>query len=141
MNEKAWEDAQIGEDLGSIQYKLTPEDIQRKLLGTEDSNPWYTKESPFGGPIAPPLINSNDYARLYHSHFDHELSLHTKTEVEIINPIFLGKLITARGTIIDKYMRRGRKCVVIETIVTDEDGTEICRSKNVMASIKTFPEA
>ena len=140
MNKKTWEDAKIGEDLGSIQYRLTSENISRHLRAIEDRNLWYVQESPFGGPIAPPLITNKLYEILQASHFsDEQEFFHAKTEVEIINPLFLGKLITVRGSITDKYIRRERKYIVIETTVTDEDGREVSRSKNSLASIKKFP--
>lgn len=139
LGKKTWEDAKVGDELGSVQYKLTSEDISRHLLGIEDHNPWYVQESPFGGPVAPPLITSNEYFTLYSSHFIDEGFLHAKTEVEIKNPLFLGKLITVRGSIADKYIRRERKYIVIETTVTDEGGMEISRSRNTLASIKKLP--
>ena len=140
MDKRTWEDAKIGEELGSIQYKLTSENISRHLSAIEDDNPWYIQESPFVGPIAPPLITNSQYERLYVKYFsDEQEFFHAKTEVEIINPLFLGKLITVRGSITDKYIRRERKYIVIETTVTDEDGREISRSKNSLASIKKFP--
>lgn len=142
MNKKTWEDAKIGEDLGSIQYRLTSENISRYLRAIEDRNPWYVQESPFGGPIAPPLITADEYIKLYYdnSGYIRGRIFHAKMEHEIIRPPHHEELITARGKIVDKYVRRGRTYVILETVVTGEDGTEISRNKSVLASIKKLPE-
>ena len=142
MSKKTWEDIKKEEELGSIQRRLTDEEIDRHLWAVEDSNQWYVEESPFGGPIAPPLITANESTTLYYDvcGYAREGFFHTKLEHENINPLRRGKMITARGRIADKYMHRGRKCFVIETVVTDEDGIEICKTKYTQASIKKFAE-
>ena len=141
MKKKTWVDAEIGEDLGSVQHRLTSEDVDRHLWAIEDHNLWYVEESPFGGPITPPLIAANEGPMLYHSSgYISEGVFHAKLEHENINPLRRGKLITARGRIADKYIRRGRKYIIIETVVTDEDGVEICRDKYTMASIRKVAE-
>ena len=142
MDKKTWEDAKIGEDLGSVQYRLTSENISRHLRAIEDYNPWYVQESPFGGPIAPPLITANEYVKLYYinSGYLRGGDYHAKMEQETIRPPHHGELITARGRIADKYVRRGRKYIILETVVTGEDGMEIARNKTTLASIKKLPE-
>jgi len=143
MEKKTWDIARIGEDLGSIQRQFSEAKIDRYLLAIEARNPWYAGESPFGGAITPPLITSDDYALIYYDvgGYLREGFFHAKIDQENINPLCRGKRITTRGKIVDKYMRRGRKYLIIETLVTDEDGVEICRNKTTLASIRKFDES
>ena len=141
MNQKTWDDAKVGEDLGSVQQRLTAEEIDKHSWAIEDQNPWYAGESPFGGGIVAPLMTANNYVMYYdHAGYAREGFFHAKIEHENINPLRRGKQVTTRGRIADKYIRRGRKYIIIETVVTDEDGMEICRNNTTLASIRTFPE-
>jgi hypothetical protein len=51
----------------------------------------------------------------------------SKTEHELINPAGIGKRLSATGKIIDKYIKRGREYVVVQSVIVDEDGLEIRR--------------
>ncbi|MFC1985029.1 hypothetical protein ACFLT4_00360 [Chloroflexota bacterium] len=45
-----------GEEFEPIEYVVTQEMVNFLLIGINDRHPWYFEASPFGGPIAPPLM-------------------------------------------------------------------------------------
>ncbi|MBV8775053.1 MAG: hypothetical protein JO166_22370 [Deltaproteobacteria bacterium] len=46
----------VGRDFGGFEFDITPATIENYIAGMGDDNPWYTGDSPIGGPIAPALI-------------------------------------------------------------------------------------
>ena len=45
-----------GKDLGALELTITDEMVQYSIKGLDESNPWYTTASPFGGPVAPVIV-------------------------------------------------------------------------------------
>ena len=141
MQKKTEDQIQVGDELGPYEYVVTPEMVQKMTGAIEEPNPWYLKSSPFGGPIAPPTITGNDYIEVFATKYERGRPIHTKAEHEFLNPIRIGKRLTVRGKIADKYERKGRDYIVIESVTKDEDGVEIVRSRNhLMLSMKKKEE-
>lgn len=122
--------AAVGEELGPIQYEITEETIKEYADIADSHHPWFLKDSPFGGPIAHPTIGANDYSQVLNTKYSAYAVVHTRAAHEFINPIRPGKSYTVKGKIVDRYTRRGRDYLVIETVTTDEDGLEVVRSRN-----------
>ena len=122
--------AKVGEELGPVEYKITGANIQECANIFDDYNPWFFKESPFGGPIAHPLIGATDCFQVLNTKYSTYGLVYTKAAREFINPIRPGKSYTVKGKIVDRYTRRGRDYLVIETVTTDEDGLEVVRSRD-----------
>jgi hypothetical protein len=56
--------------------------------------------------------------------------VHARQETEFINPLPLGKPARITTKIVDKYVKRGKGYIVIESLIVDEDGVEIMRTRN-----------
>jgi len=136
MDNKHWSKAEIEEDLGPLSYRISTEEVSRYSNSVDDYNPWYVVSSPFGGAIAPPLIIANEYTRLYQQKYSTGNSLHAKMEFELVKPPRVGSVVTTQGKIADKYIKREKGSVVIETISKDEDGEEIARSRMTLTYLK-----
>lgn len=128
-------DILVGEDLGMYRYRMTAGRIlkYRETIGADC--PWYTGDSPFGGPIAPPTVCDGDH--LWHPGNDRILLspdgtlrkniFHASLVYEFINPARAGTEITVTGRVVDKYEKRGRFFVVTEWLSVDDDGRDILR--------------
>jgi len=122
--------AVVGEELGPIKYRIDEDTIREYADIADNYHPWFLKESPFGGPIAHPTIGANDYVHALNTKYSTYGTVHTRAVHEFINPIRPGKSYSVKGKIVDRYTRRGRDYLVIETVTTDEDGLEVVRSRN-----------
>ncbi len=131
---KAWDDICVGDELGTIQYRVSPEMVKDYVESLDDPDPWYLEDSPFGGPIVPPFYLCDDYLRLLVQATYPVGALHARGEYEFKHPIKAGTLLTVRGRIADVYVKRERKYMIVETIATDESGNEICRGRTTLAS-------
>jgi acyl dehydratase len=134
MDEKqpmVYEQIPLGEEYED-EYVLTPELARDYAEGIEDDNPWYLEQSPFGRPIANPILILAQHARLFKTKYVTAGNVHTRHETQFINPAYLGKTIKVSGKLVEKYVKRGRAYLVMECRSVDEDGVEICRDRRTI---------
>ena len=123
------EEAQVGETLRPHTYILTraaalfaARNIGKDSLETDAS----------GHEIAPACVTDSDYVPLWISDFTTKEAVHAKAEHHYLNPPRVGKQMTVTGRFSDKYNRRGRDFLTMESETIDEDGNKIVESKNVL---------
>jgi acyl dehydratase len=134
MDEKKpmiFEEMPLGEEYAD-EYVLTPELARDYTEGVEDANPWYVEQSPFGGPVANPILLVAQHARLFKTKYATAGNIHTRHETQFLNPARLGKTIKVYGKLVDKYVKRGREYLVMECRSVDEDGVELCRDRRTV---------
>ncbi len=117
MKEIRFDDLEVGEEFGPLQYRLTEDKMAAYRNSVEDA------EAAFA------TVGVKDYSRLINSKYTGANFINAGHEAEYLNPPRPGKVLTVRGNLADKYIRRERKYVVMETHTTDEDGREIVRAK------------
>jgi acyl dehydratase len=59
-----FEELPVGEEYVD-EYVLTAELARDYAEGIDDPNPWYLEHSPFGGPVANPILIVAQHARLF----------------------------------------------------------------------------
>jgi acyl dehydratase len=121
----------VGEEY-TDEYILTPELARDYATGIEDPNPWYLEHSPFGGPVANPILIVAQHVRLFKTRYATAGHVHTRHQTQFLNPARIGKKITLSGKLVDKYIKRGREYLVVECRSVDEDGVEICRDRRTI---------
>jgi acyl dehydratase len=134
MDEKqpmVFEDLSVGEEFSDA-YVLTPELARDYAEGIEDRNPWYLESSPFGNRIANPILIVAQHVRLLKTKYVTAGNVHTRHQTQFLNPARMGKKIHVYGTLVDKYIKRGREYLVLECRSVDEDGIEICRDRRTV---------
>lgn len=121
----------VGEELPDMEVNFD-EDMQGRFLAAlKEENPWYYSESPWGGPLTyHPLLDDAPMESVMYRYQYPFSFVHARQETEFINPLPLGKRAHVKTKVADKYVKRGRGYIVIESLVIDEDGTEILRSRN-----------
>lgn len=137
-----------GEEFDPIQYTVTAEMVGYWLIGIDDRHEWYTTESPFGGPIMPPVMCQMASLRLRVMHlwgefvgavFTKPASVHYVYSAEYFDPVKVGERITVRGKCIANYIKRDRRYVDYETLIYGEDG-RLC-TRTVSTSLPQFKKA
>lgn len=121
---------QVGEAFVSNDHLITPEDVESYAFAVDDYHSWFFDATPFGDPIVHPTLMANQALHLRHSKYIVHAGLHAKMEFHFLRPLRVGMRVRSRGTIIDKYIRRGKKYMVTEFVTTDEDsGAEVIRGQ------------
>lgn len=126
---------QIGEDIGTVEFTITPEWVDRYAFAADDYNPWYMEDSPFGGRIASPVAAVIQMNQMWVDFYIWPYpggGLHAKQEFEFFKPLKVGEKVKISSKIADKYNKRGRDFFVMESVVTDKTGEMIVRMKRTM---------
>lgn len=112
---------QVGEEFRSNDLLIKPEDVETFAFAVDDHHPWYFEDSPFGGPIAHPVLLANQALMMRHNRYVIPAGLHAKMQFEFIEPLRAGMRVRSYGKVIDKFVKRGRHYMVTEFTTRDED--------------------
>jgi len=136
--------AEIGDIIGSIEFVVTEDLVNRITWALDDYNPWYMEASPFGERIAPPTAPLQFDGTIFYDFYAYPSggSLFAKQEFEFIQPIVIGKTYRLTGTLIDMYKRKGRSFFKMGVSIIDPDGVEVMRmAKTVATPVQPVLEA
>ena len=120
--------AQVG-DAVEMRYEMTPELVEQYMRTTDDRNPWYTGPSPFGGPVAPPVLICMRHSDMLSEKYDKRGRLLISTNATYSGPTMVGSNIIARGRIVAKYIKRGREYVEMEAESRDQSGRLLIKDR------------
>jgi acyl dehydratase len=120
-------DAQVGDQLGSLEFVITEEMVERNAWANDDYNPWYMDGSPFGGRIASPVFLASFDARIFYGYYAYPAggSLFAKQEFHYLRPILVGERYTMSGELVERYERKGRTFYRTRMVVRDAAGEEV----------------
>ena len=117
---KVWESIPVGDDLGTLDYVLTEKMVADYRRVVDNPHAAY------------PTVAARHPANLFYRKYASTMRVpNMGHDSEYFNPPVVGKRITIRGRIADKYIRRGNAYIIVEATATDEDGRLIERSKLV----------
>src|SRR5450756_1647156 len=119
----------VGRYYGERRIEITPELVAHYARAVHDQNPWYFGDSPFGGPVAPSLILHSEVYHTIDWYLSYFGNLHARQEFEFFAPIMVGDTVTARRQIVERYLKRDREYVVMETGCYDDDGRLLNRGR------------
>jgi acyl dehydratase len=122
-------DVYPGKDLGTLELTITEEMVEHYIKGLEEPNPWYTKDSPFGGPVAPVLIFQDADSRFQGWYLDNLFgNLWIRQEWDIYAPTRVGQTLHCSARVLERYRKRDREVVAQEMLVRDQAGQLVARS-------------
>jgi acyl dehydratase len=128
----------VGRDFGGFEFDINPATIENYIAGTGDDNPWYTRDSPLGGSIAPALILHSAVFRRHDWYLPNIFgNLHARQEWHGFAPIRPGDQLHSRSVIVDRYIRRDREYVVNECLILDAGGRILQRSRTHQSFLMT----
>jgi hypothetical protein len=110
----------VGEQLGHLEYLITPE----KLARFQDAVEY--PEALFPG------IAIKEYLQVLRAKYGWVNIISAKHSERYFHPPIPNKRVQVTGWVRDKYHRRGRDWLVIETFSVDEDGRELVRSEHTL---------
>lgn len=122
--EALYELVEIPEPFGPVEVVVDEAKVRSYAFAQGDFGSWYFGESPFGGPVAHPLVLANDLLFLFYDGYDGNTAqgLHTHESLRFTSPIRVGERVTVTGGYVDKYERRGQGYVVLDAEARGEDG-------------------
>ncbi len=122
-------DVYVGRYYGEREIEVTPDLVKHYADSVQDHNPWYFGDSPFGGPVAPALVLHSEVYHTVDWYLSYFGNLHARQEWEVFQPTMVGETITARRQVVDRYVKRTREYVVMETGCYGADGRLLVRGR------------
>ncbi len=107
----------VGEEFAPLTYEITAAKLAAFRAATANPDAQMI------------TIAAKEYAYLLWAKYEEVVSINAKHEAWYSRRPEVGDRITATGRIADKYERRGRRFLVIETRSSNQDGAEICRNR------------
>ena len=123
--DQAFHELPVGTEIGSIEYSLSEDRVERHLRATHQSP--YPESG--GERLAPVSILASDGIWLAESQFDIGESVHAGQRLEIVNLPIVGTKVTVAGRVEDKFEKGGRLFVVMELTSTDDRGRMLARGR------------
>jgi hypothetical protein len=108
-----FEEFEVGASLGEFRWSIEPANAAGLIDNDQDAHPWYVGESPFGGPIVPPMATYPPVRILFTRNYNVR-GLFYHFESEFREPIPYGEDIIVTGHISDKWISRDREYVAYE---------------------------
>ena len=124
----AFEDIQVGQSLGEMDWHITDELIDLQCQLDQDFDPLYFAQSDAGQRVAPPAITYRPPRWLFSRTYNVR-GLFVRWENETFRAIKPNTTIRVTGSIVDKYMKRDREFVVYEAEGRDQDGNLVFRTR------------
>jgi len=127
--------AEIGHEIKPVDMTITEELVERNAWANDDYNPWYMRDSPFGGRIASPTLLAYETDIMIWNHFalPEGGGIWAKQAFEFLNPLKVGSKVKITGHLVDRQRKKGRDHITFEFLVADEKGLEIVRMKSAHA--------
>src|SRR3989304_4009913 len=123
--DQAFHELPVGTDMGSIEYTMSQERVERHLRATHQTP--YPESG--GERLAPVSILASDGIWLAESQFDIGESVHAGQRLEILNVPIVGSRVRVSGKVIDKFEKGGRQFVVMDAGSEDARGRVLARGR------------
>jgi acyl dehydratase len=129
-------DVYAGKDLGTLDLTITADMIDHYVKGLDEPNPWYTRDSPFGGAVAPVIVFQQADSLFKGWYLDNLFgNLWRRQEWEIFAPTRVGQTLHCSARVAERYRRRDRDVVAQEMWVRDDAGQLVARSVHHQSSL------
>jgi len=112
-----FEQARIGEIFDPFEYVITQEMLDEYRALVENPTAAY------------PTVAGRHALRAWTNRYGAVALANVGAECEYFNPVVAGKRIHVEAKIVDKYERRGKPFVIVDSVAVDEDGRLIEKSR------------
>jgi hypothetical protein len=124
----AFEDIQVGQTLGEIEWRITDELIDLQCQLDQDFDPLFFPQDEGARRVAPPQISYRP-PRWLISRTYNVRGLFVRWESESFRAIEPDTTITVSGSVVDKFIKKDREFVVYQAEGKDAAGNLVFRTK------------
>lgn len=119
-----WDQAQVGEKLDPYEYVITQEMLQEYRSIVDNPGAAY------------PTVAGRHALRAWTNRYGPATLMNVGAEAEYFNAVVPGKRILVQARIVEKYIRREKPYIVVESTAVDEDGRLIEKSRYIGMTAK-----
>jgi 3-hydroxybutyryl-CoA dehydratase len=130
MNETefSFDEMEVGHTFSPLIYPIGRELIARYADTVEDNDPLhrhadYARRAGYEGIIAPPTIAALYVLKAYRTDsLPPAGGVHVKQRFKFYRPILAGDVLHVQARVVDKYVKKGKKFLVIVSLARNQDG-------------------
>ena len=119
-----WDNAVVGDVLEPYEYVITQEMLDEYRQIVDNPNAAY------------PTVAGRHSLRAWTNRYGPATLMNVGTESEYFNPVIPGKKIRVEAKIVDKYIRRDKPYILVDSVAVDEDGHLIEKSRLIGMTAK-----
>lgn len=112
-----WDSVKVGQVFPSFDYVVSQEMLDEYRLITDNPRAAY------------PTVAGRHALRAWTNFYGPGKLMNVGAESEYLNPVVPGKRIRVEAAIVEKYMRRNKPYIIVDSTATDEDGRVIEKSR------------
>ena len=116
-----YEKLEVGEEYGPIEYKLTAAKLDLYRMAVSDPDAIFA------------TIASKDYANLLRTRYTLGEVVNARHETRYHHPPALNEVIRTSGRLVNRYLKRERPFIVVETVSSGEGGRLLVESRTTLA--------
>ncbi len=128
-----FEEIASGDPIGPFEYELTEELVDRHLRATEQDR--YPDAR-----LAPASLLAADGVQLADQFFDISQSVHAGQRLEVVRIPTRGERLRVMGRARDKFVKRGRRYVVTDTVTTGDGGENDVVARGTTTGVLVYAE-
>lgn len=114
-----FKDLELGQTFPEYELKITEEIADKYFRSVEDDNKVIDET---GKRLVPPTIASIFSTASYKKFIENPHgTLHTKSEYEVVQPLYVGDNLKIQASVVDKYKKKGNNFIAIKTLAEKED--------------------
>ncbi len=131
LPELLYEDLQLHKEFPVLEYPITRKLVDRFIEATGDDNPLYSAEERCTNEGLPGALGPTGLAGIFGrlSYLQHHRmppgGILAKQEMEFLNPFYVGDTLQIRARVTERYRRKERDYVTIETVAEREGGEKV----------------
>jgi acyl dehydratase len=128
-----FEEIKAGDAVGPFEYELTETLVDRHRRATE--------QAPYSDArLAPVSLLAADGVQLADQFFDISQSVHAGQRVEVVRIPLMGERLRVTGQAREKFVKRGRRYVVTDTVTTGDGGANDVVARGTTTGVLVYAE-
>ena len=130
------DEIEVGHTFSPLVYPISQELIRQYVDTVGDRDPLhrdacYAQLGGYGGIIAPPTIAALYVLKAYRTDsVPSPGGVHFRQRFKFYRPIRGGDVLRVQARLVDKYVNKGRKFLVIESLAQNQDGEDVVWSES-----------
>jgi 3-hydroxybutyryl-CoA dehydratase len=130
------DEIEVGHTFSPLSYSISDSLIRKYVDTVEDDDPLhrdpsYAQQMGYEGTIAPPTIAALYVLKAYRTDEPPPLGgVHLRQRFRFYRPVYAGDILHVQARIVDRYMKKGRTYLVIESLACNQDGEDVIWSES-----------
>ncbi len=136
MREFAIDEIEVGHNFSPLVFPIDEDLIAKYVDTVGDRDPLHrdpscARSAGYRGLVAPPTIAALYVLKAYRTDFALPSGgVHFRQRFKFHHPIVAGDILSVQASVVDKYVKKGRQFLVIESTARNQDGVPVVWSES-----------